>query len=73
MDKVLTARTPRGKIQFQATCESGLVVTFWESNFEKVVEIVDETEGIYALKSGVSIAPDGGLIPEESTFKGFFS
>lgn len=69
-----TAVSPVKKsVIIQATCDNGQVVTFWESNMDRCVEVIDEKAGKYQVKAGVQIAADGGLIPEGSSFKGFFS
>lgn len=53
-----------GNIQFKAELEDGTIITFWSNSMDKVLE--SEDDYTYRLLAGVSISPDGGLIPPNS-------
>lgn len=64
------ART--GKVGFKVVTEQGKTITFWSSNMDRVVEVVDEAKGLYQVKPGTIFAEDGGLIPSDSATGGFW-
>ena len=57
----------------RVTTGGGKVITFWSSNMEDVVELIDAKTGQYCVAAGVRIAEDGGLIPANAEKGGFWN
>jgi hypothetical protein len=60
-----------GNCGFRATCDDGTVVTFWSSNMDQVVEMIDDN-GNYRVLPGTRVAEDGGLIDKDARQGGFW-
>ena len=60
-----------GNTGFRATCDNGEVVTFWSSNMDQVVEMLDDN-GNYRVLPGTRVSDDGGLIPKDARQGGFW-
>jgi hypothetical protein len=67
--EVKTSKT--GNTGFRATCDNGTVITFWSSNMDQVVELLDNN-GNYRVLPGTRISDDGGLIPKDARQGGFW-
>lgn len=67
--EVKTSKT--GNTGFRATCDNGQVITFWSSNMDQVVELLDNN-GNYRVLPGTRISDDGGLIPKDARQGGFW-
>ena len=66
------ASTKNSNVGVRVTTASGKVVTFWSSNADEVVELIDEKTGQYSVMEGTRIADDGGLIPASAKSGGFW-
>lgn len=60
-----------GNTGFRATCSDNTVITFWSSNMDQVVELLDDN-GNYRLVPGTRVSDDGGLIPKDARQGGFW-
>lgn len=73
IDNVKTKPSKTGNVGYQATCDNGKVVTFWDTNMDSVVEELDADKGLYGVKHGVQITTEGGLIAADAKSNGFWS
>ena len=60
-----------GNTGFRATCSDNTVITFWSSNMDQVVELLDDN-GNYRILPGTRVSDDGGLIPKDARQGGFW-
>ncbi len=70
---VETKPSKNGNVGFKVTTDQGKVVTFWKSNMDTVIEVVDEAKGLYKVIPGTQITEDGALISADSKSNGFWS
>lgn len=66
-----------GNVGMRVTCASGKVITFWSSNMDQVVKVLDEDKGLYGIVPGTQMSFDKddevySLIPAGSSSGGFW-
>lgn len=71
IENVEVKMSTTGNTGFRATCDNGTVITFWSSNMDQVVELLDNN-GNYRVLPGTRVADDGGLIPKDARQGGFW-
>lgn len=71
IENVEVKMSKTGNTGFRATCDNGTVVTFWSSNMDQVVELLDD-KGNYRVLPGTRVADDGGLIDKDARQGGFW-
>jgi hypothetical protein len=71
IENVEVKASKTGNTGFRATCDNGTVITFWSSNMDQVVELLDNN-GNYRVLPGTRTSDDGGLIPKDARQGGFW-
>ena len=63
--------TKTGNVGYRVTTDQGKVISFWQSNMDRVIEAIDEDN--FRVIPGTSFAEDGGCIPRDAVSGGFWS